>query len=257
MAELFDIGHEVDLSEYTGTSTDSGDLSQGTPGLAGTVGRMECLIDDTLDIRGSLDISSPTTDFRCRFYIDPNTLTMGTGDAFMVMCARRTTPTTDNALRVQLNNDGSNYGIRIIYYDDANDYDLTSYYTITDAEHYIEVHIVRSSNGGSDGTAELWIDGASKEQLTGIDDYDSFPTINVVRLGAFDGIDATTSGTFYLDELKGNDDGGEIGPVSSDLSVSESDGLTIGEAGQSVASLGDIAVAMDEAAYQGTGVRVR
>jgi len=44
--------------------------------------------------------------------------------------------------------------------------------------------------------------------------------------------------------------------TAGDLSASTSDGLTLGESMQSVASLGNIDVALDNANYQGTGVRI-
>ena len=100
-------------------------------------------------------------------------------------------------------------GIRL----DSFAYSYGGYYTITDAPHYIEMYLIRSTGAGdSNGSLQLWVDGVSKETLTGKDNYDIFTDVGQVRMGAILGVDAGTSGTFYLDELVVNDDGGAIGP---------------------------------------------
>jgi hypothetical protein len=50
------------------------------------------------------------------------------------------------------------------------------------------------------------------EQLVG-DNYDMFPYFRQLRLGATSGVDATSSGTYYIDEIVVNNDGSEIGAV--------------------------------------------
>jgi hypothetical protein len=61
---------------------------------------------------------------------------------------------------------------------------------------------------------QLWIDGASKQTITGIDNYDRFVNSFYFQFGAVY-ISTTASGTLYMDELVINDDGSEIGPVST------------------------------------------
>lgn len=213
MAEVFDIGHESDLSEYTSTVTDGGDLSQGTPGLAGTSGRMECLLDDTTAIYGEKEFTQLTsTSYRFRFYLDINSLTMGSANQFYVC---QLLDNGSNRARVALGYDGSNYEIKAGVDDDSSTEQDTAFYDVTDEPHYIEVLITyASSDVASDGTLDLWIDGVSQEQVTGIDLYD-FSKPDEARLGAVSGIDAATSGTFYLDEFILRDDDTEIGPVST------------------------------------------
>ena len=86
--------------------------------------------------------------------------------------------------------------------------------TITDAPHWIETHIERAtSDVASDGRARWWLDGTLIRTDDHIDNYDVFGNITDVRIGAVMGIDAGTSGTFYLDEFRANNDGNRIGPV--------------------------------------------
>jgi len=214
MSVIVNIRLETDLSEFTSTVTDSGDLYwAAAAALAGTAGGMAMLLDDTTGIYGQVTIAalSAVDDFRARFYVDPNTLTMGASEAFRIFSASQNGGSR-TPLVINLKMDG---GYRIVI--DALNDDLTgalaNSYAITDAPHYVEVYVKRAATDSSaDGTVEIWIDGVSKGSATGKDIYNLWYdyTLNV-RLGAIYGIDAGTSGTFYLDELIVNDDGGLIG----------------------------------------------
>jgi hypothetical protein len=210
MGLVFEIGHEVDLSEYTSTVTDSGDLSWSRlAALSGTVGGMQALIDDTTAIYGEKTYTALTgTNYRFRLYIDPNGLTMAANDRFEV--AQILNSGLGRA-SVTLGYDGSSYEVRAAVLDDSSSWQETSLYDITDDQHRIEVLVsYASSDVASDATLDLWVDGASQEQVAGIDLYDlSKP--NQARLGAASGLDAGTNGTLYLDEFVLRDDNVEIG----------------------------------------------
>ena len=211
MAEIFNIQHEVDLSEYNSTSTDSGDLSQAAgAALAGTAGGLSCLIDDTNNIYGEVDFTAITSlYYRFRFYIDINSLTMGDPNGF-VCCDILHTNT--NLIRVYLRY-SSGYNMYVKVYEDDATQNNSSYQAVTDAEHYVEVLVVFSTGEATnDATVDWWIDGDHKEQMTGLDIY-SRDKPDRGRLGAVAAIDAGTSGTFYLDEFIFRDDSTEIGEV--------------------------------------------
>ena len=219
MAELFNIRLESDLSEFDSTVTDGGDLSQGTPGLADTVGRMECLIDDTNAMYGQADFSSSSGQIRIRFYIDISALTMGDGNMFTVLLTRTSGSTSIMAADITFNDPF--FQIRAGLRRDAGSYGYTGEYTFSAvAEHYIEIHGVRASGDAtSDASVQLWIDGVSQELRDDIDLYDNWTELGSVRLGPLFGIDAGTSGTLYLDEFTANDDGGLIGPYVNLVTV--------------------------------------
>lgn len=208
MTTLFDIKHENDLSEYDSTVTDGGDLSQGSPGLAKTAGRMEALIDDTTSIYGQKNQAAPgSNEIRFRCYIDPNNLTMASGDNFVFLMLR----VDVHVLRLRY--DGANYEIRSVAYDDNGSL-VAQTDDIADAEHYIEVHIERASSDiAADGRVRYWLDGVLTKTWPSVDNWDAFTALIHFRFGAAASIDAGTSGTLHLDELRANDDGKRIGPV--------------------------------------------
>lgn len=210
MAILFNIKHEVDLSEYDSTVTDGGDLSQGTPGLAHTAGRLECLIDDTTGIYGQKDQSPPASnEIRYRFYVDPNTLTMAENDTFTIC-----TPGGATAMHLTaMSYSTGSYRIRANHYDDGGFHSVDQV-AISDAEHHIEVHIERATSDiAANGRVRWWLDGVLQNTWSSVDNWDLFDELTRFRMGAIGGIEVGTSGTLYLDELKANDDGTEIGPV--------------------------------------------
>jgi hypothetical protein len=211
MSEIVVIHLETDLNEFTSTVTDGGDLSQSAgAALAGTSGGMSVLIDDTTAIYGTKTVYTTAGKLRYRFYVDVNTLTMANNDNFWIF---RASGSPGDTSVIKLYKVGSNYQLVFQYVADAGNVD-TAKQTITDEPHYIEAYLVRAATDVSaDGTSQWWIDGTSiGSQITGIDNYHQFANVTSIKLGAVAGIDAGTSGTFYLDELVVNDDGGVIGP---------------------------------------------
>lgn len=251
MAELLNITHDGNnLNEYDSTSTDGGDLSTGTPGLASTTAKMELLIDDTNNIYAQKDQTAPASNqIRFRFYIDPNGLTMA--DDENLVCFFLGTSDYSMLHSILLHHATGVYKIVSREYEDDDTGGWHSF-TITDAEHYIEVHIERaSSNVASDGQARLWIDGNLEDTATALDNYDKFATLNKLRACAFS-FTGTPAGTFYLDEIKANDDGSEIGPVAAGVEIAL-DALGLAGAAQGLTlSLGAVALAMDALGLTGS-----
>jgi hypothetical protein len=217
-ATIIDIDHEVDLSEYDSTVTDGGDLSaDAAAALASTSKGLNCLIDDTTSIYGQVSSASwpsgADADLRVRFYVDPNGLTMTSGDIFTIF-AFYTNGAPWFLGFVEMRYDGASHELRLTAKeDDGTNHEDTE--DISDAEHYVEVYFERaSSDVAADGRCRWWIDGTLKQDFTSLDNYDAFVDIALARLGACVGLDAGTSGTFYLDQLKCNDDGAEIGAHS-------------------------------------------
>ncbi|MEA3439300.1 MAG: hypothetical protein U9R58_03370, partial [Chloroflexota bacterium] len=114
-------------------------------------------------------------------------------------------------VRVELRYSGGNYQIRAQVRKDFL-FVNTSYYTISDVEHYIEFDWKASTSpGANNGELTLWIDGVQKEQLTNIDNDTLY--IDRVRLGAVTEVDTGTRGTYYFDAFESRSDG-YIGPVA-------------------------------------------
>jgi hypothetical protein len=210
----FSINHATgDLKQYSSSSTNGDNLSvAAAAALGGTEYGLSCVLSDANPMYGQKDISSPTSGkLRWRFYVDPNSMTMANGDAFVIqgVYAKDVSPMVE----VYLKYDGGDYQIHVDYYGDAG-YSATHVESIADAPHYVEIYVQKATDASAhDGVYELQIEGRLVNSLSAVDNFDLFNDVDFFRMGACTSIPAGTSGTFYLDELKANDDGQEIGPV--------------------------------------------
>lgn len=218
MSTIISIDHENNnLAEYTSTVEDLGDLSIATPGLGGSNYCLSCFLDDTTVIYGLKNLGANNTSgkARARFYIDPNTLTMATTNSFYVFALQNSLSSTITCVELQYTT-GVGYEIKAGIRLDDNTYVYTNAYPISDMPHYVEIYLQRASAVDIfDGSLQLWIDGTSKETLSGKDNYDKFVNLRIAELGAIFSIEAGTTGTFFLDQLVVNDDGSEIGAYSN------------------------------------------
>lgn len=214
MSELFNITHEVgDLTEYDSTVTDTGDLSaHADAGIVGDWG-LKCVIDDQTDIYGVITQAEPASNtIRLRFHIDPNGLTMGDTEAFDVLLWRNNT-SGNEGLSVSLGyTAAAGYSITVVAVDDEDNLDKSVSGTITDAAHYVEILLEReATDGGGNGVLTVWFDGTQEGTVTTVDNWTRWTEMEAFRFGAVDDLDAGTSGTLWLDDLKANDSGTAIG----------------------------------------------
>lgn len=214
MSLLWWVNHETgDLTQYDSTVTDSGDLSVDVASkLAGTKYGLSCLIDDQTSIYGQKNQTAPTSnEVRYRFYIDPNTLTMANADTFQVCILSSSGPQTTIMRAALRYTTAGGYFIRGQPFDDAGAL-ATDDTAITDAEHWVEVHVERATGAATnDGRVRLWVDDNLEATWSSVDNFDVFGNMTNVRLGAASGIDVGTLGTLYLDELVFRDDSLKIG----------------------------------------------
>jgi len=135
------------------------------------------------------------------FWLDPNSLTFGEGELFTI--AR----VSGGGLETYMNIDlywtaagGYQLANMFVQNDSAGTHGLASQ-SITDAGHHIRIiHTLASSAGTNDGATYLYIDGFLATSVTGIDN-DTL-TVGTISYGAVAGLDAGTSGIFYMDEMK-------------------------------------------------------
>jgi len=220
MSVIVNITHEIgDLSEYTSTVTDGGDLSvESAAALVGTKG-LQCVIDDTTAIYGAkTGLNNTSGKARARFYFNPKTLAMGSGEKLLLLVLANAA--VNAAAMVWVIYASSAYKIYAQLITDVPTAISTANYTITDALHYIEIYLQRAAtNVSSDGSLQLWIDGVDKETITDRDNYDKFAQLAQTSFGSVAAAGAGTSGTFFLDDLVVNDDGGEIGPATTPITI--------------------------------------
>jgi len=211
MADLFADGFESgDLSAWSSAATDEGKLSvTEAAALHGTYG-MAIFIDDTTLKYVQDDTPDSETRYRCRFYIDPNTITIPDTTGFDVQMGVQS---GTGVSRVWLlYSEGIGYQIHAGIRDDANTWFNTSDYPITDAPHCIEVDWKAATGAGqNNGYISLWIDGVFKETYNSVDnDTKAITSVWLEARYMTEG----TSGTFYLDDFASNNDGNEIGVIS-------------------------------------------
>jgi hypothetical protein len=221
-----------DLTQFTTTVTDGGEISAAAgAALAGTNYGMSVLIDDTTAAFGRKVLAAAYPTLRYRFYIDPNSLTMADTNEFRVMNVNQSGGSYYSPTYINLYMTGGNYTLRLFQCrDTSGGVVATDNCTITDAPHYVEVNMVSAAtSSSSDGSYQWWVDDVDQGTLTGVDNY-NIMNDNALRLlwGAQSNIDVGTSGTFYLDELIANNDGGAIGPLAT------STPLTVGNVAQSI-----------------------
>ena len=210
MADLFNDPFETgDVSLWSASQIGGGDLSVATAAkLHGSYG-LSVLINDTGALWVRKDFASPNTRFRCRVYIDPNGLTMANGDEFVILDTYKAAGAS-LTFRLSLVRSGGIYYVFVVDRTDDAWNKLSANQGLTDEPHYIEVDWQASSAPlANNGTFSIWVDGIDVQTVTGIDSDTG--EVSQVYLGVTSGLDAGTSGTFYLDDFRCNSDGGLIG----------------------------------------------
>lgn len=211
MSVILDLDNEEgDFSDYDTTATGGGDLSvEAAAALGGTSYGLQFLIDGTTVMYGQKDAPSEITTgvIRFRLLFDINDLAMGSGDMFRFLYIYRGTSASiawlaleesggDFQLRLQCNSDTGGRGT-----DPTN---LTG-------SHCIECLMTReSSDGAADGILMLKVDGSEIDNVTNLENYDTFTNWQRIYLITHL-LDAGTAGTIYMDEFIARDDNTEIG----------------------------------------------
>jgi hypothetical protein len=194
-ADGFESGN---LSAWSSGVTDAGDLSaKPSAALVGTYG-LEAAIDGNEAIY--LQDNSPVSEsrYRARFYFDPNTIPMAHGNAHIILVGQSGSITP---VVVQFRKNSASFQLQAQALTDSMSYQSTSWYTISDAPHYIEIDWKSSTAAGANnGAISLWIDGTLKQTKSGIDN--DTRRIDEVRLGPSSGIDTGTRGTYYFDAFE-------------------------------------------------------
>ena len=216
MAELFNISMASDLSEWSSVVVDSGDLSWASgAGLGGTAGGASLLIDDTNAIYMRYDFSalSTQTDYRIRVYLDPNTLSMGSGEEFDLV--RVESSSSVATCRLRLANVSGVLKFRHQVLDDAGLVGGTEDINLSSLSEYFEVWVTKATGASAnDATSKLYFDGSLVSTLSGVDLYNNFAAMVRVKIGCVTGLDASTSGTMYIDECVMRDDSTVIGGLN-------------------------------------------
>ena len=195
-ADGFESGN---FSAWSSTKTGSGDLSvSNAAALVGGKG-MQALINDTGTMYLIDETPNAEARYRARFYFDPNSITMASGNSHHIF--RGYSGSSTNTLRLLFRYSSGNYEIKMGLRNDGSGWSNTSWITISDAPHAIEFDWqAATAVGANNGRLTLWVDGVQKAQVTGVDN--DTRRIERIRLGPLASIDAGTSGTYYFDNFE-------------------------------------------------------
>jgi hypothetical protein len=195
-ADGFESGN---LSAWASNSPDAGDL--GVSGAAALVGSqsLQALIDDNTSIFLTDDRPTAEPRYRARFYFDPNSIMMASGDAYFLF--KGFVGTATDVLQMEFRNFSGAYQIRAKVLNDSSAFVNTNWFTVSDAPHVIELDWrAATAVGANNGGLTLWIDGAQQADLANVDN-DTW-RIDRIRLGAVAGVDTGTRGTIYFDAFE-------------------------------------------------------
>ncbi len=194
---IFSDGFESgDLSGWSSSVTDGGDLSVSPTGALVDSEGMQAVINDNNPIYVIDDTPDAEGHYRAFFYFNPNSIGMANGDNFTLFAGIQGSST--RVLQVQLRYRTGAYQLRTATLTDTAGNSLSSYVTISNAAHTVEVEWdAATALNANDGSTSLWVDGTLQATVSGLDN--DTRRIDRAELGAVTGIDAGTRGTLYFD----------------------------------------------------------
>ena len=197
---IFSDGFESgSLSAWSAAVTDGGDLNvSSAAALVGSRG-LRAVIDNTASIYVTDDRPNAEVRYRARFYFDPNSITMSSGNAHYIFYGY--TGTSTDVLRIEFRRSSGTYQVRAAVRNDRSTWSNTNWFTITDSPHFLELDWRASTTAGANnGSLTVWIDNVQQANLTGVDN--DTRRIDRASLGAVSGLDSGTLGTYYFDAFE-------------------------------------------------------
>ena len=166
---VFSDGFETgNFSAWTSSTTDGGDLSVSSAAALNGNNGLQALLHDNIAIYVTDDHPVSEARYRARFYFDPNSIPMTSGNAHYIFYGY--VGTTTVVLRVEFRFSTPNYQLRAALVNDATTWTSSSWFTITDAPHFVELDWKAATAAeANDGNLTLWIDGNQQANVTGVD----------------------------------------------------------------------------------------
>ena len=188
-----------DLSAWPYPSTDAGDLSVSpSAALAGSQG-LQVVIDDNNPMYVADDRANAEAHYRVRFYFDPNSISMASGNAHYIFSGLM--GSTTELVRLNFRSSSGSYQLSAILLTDSSTSVNTGWFTMSDAPHVIELEWQASSAAGANnGSLRVWLDGTQIAELTNIDN--DTHRIDLAVIGPYSGIDTGTRGTYFIDAFE-------------------------------------------------------
>jgi hypothetical protein len=180
-------------------STDPGDLSaSSSAALVGNQG-LQVVIDDNNPMYVADDSPESEAHYRARFYFDPNSILMASGNAHYIFSALM--GNTVEVVRLSFRFSSGSFQLSGIVLSDSSTSISTNWTAVSDAPHVIELEWQASSAPGTNnGILRIWLDGVQIAELTNVDN--DTQRIDLTVFGPYFGIDTGTRGTYFLDAFE-------------------------------------------------------
>ena len=193
----------ADLSAWSGSQTDGGDLSvSSSAAMKFTTAGLQGVVDDNAGLFVEDGTPNDEERYRARFYFDTNGFDPGESlnrrrtrlfIAFEEAPLRR-------LLAIVLRRLSGDYSLMGRARLDDNSQHDSGFFPIGDGAHFVEVAWKRATGAdANDGEFEMWIDGSSVYATTSLDN--SASAVDLVRLGALS-VKLGANGTLYWDEFE-------------------------------------------------------
>jgi hypothetical protein len=199
---IFRDGFETgNLTRWSSSSVDGGDLAVTPPGLAGTTWSMTGVEDDTQSLFVQDNSPAMETRYRARFYLDPTLFDPGTalGHLRARIFLAFSSPPDRRVAALVLRKQGGVFGVMGRARLDNDTQADTGFFALGAGAHVIEFELVAATGLASNGTFSLWVDGTLAQTLTGLDNGNS--TVEFVRMGALS-LKPGVTGALRFDEFE-------------------------------------------------------
>ena len=108
---------------------------------------LQAVINDNNPIYVTDTTPAAETRYQARFYIDPNSISVASGNAFYLFTGTSGTSTT--ILRIEYRFFNNNHQLRAELLNDKTNWKTSNWFTISDAVHFIELNWSAASREGS------------------------------------------------------------------------------------------------------------
>jgi hypothetical protein len=160
---------------------------------------MRALLDDNRSIYVTDDTPAAEKIYNARFYFDPNSISMASGNSHYIFYGLSGSSTV--VLRLEFRNSSGNYQVRASTRNDSSTFSNTAWITISDTVHALEVDWTAStSTVAINGQTTLYIDGIARGMINSIDN--DTRQIDRVQIGAVNGVDSGTRGSYFFDSFR-------------------------------------------------------
>jgi hypothetical protein len=185
-----------DLGAWSSAQTDEGDLSVSPEAAIGGSYGMRAVLDDNRTIFVVDETPGSERAYQVRFYFDPNSISMASGNAHVLFLAMN--GSGQASFRTELRSFQGDYQIRDVALQDNGGQIYADWVPLTDGLHFLETRWQAASGTDvSDGTLRLWLDGEPRADISDLDN--DTRGVDKVRWGAVSGVDTGTRGTYYFD----------------------------------------------------------